>query len=85
MVGTEANTQSDSSNDDDNDSESTEKETVKVEMKACDLEVKASVQGGDFETVFNHCSRELESIMRHHLVGEMEVMEEEEIHSILLG
>ena len=85
MVETDSKTTSDSNTDETDDEESNQTETIKVELRACDLEVKAQAENEDFEKVFNHCSRELQSIMRHHLVGEMEVMEEEEIHSILLG
>lgn len=84
MDNTETTTMSDSSTDEETEDTNTNSDKVKVELQACDLKVTAEADE-DFETVFNHCSKELESIMRHHLVGEMEVIEEEEIHSILLG
>ena len=60
-------------------------ETVQIELEACDLSVKVKADNEDFETVFNQCSRELESIMHHHLVGEMEMIEKEDMFPIILG
>ena len=89
MDDTDSDTDSDdvlkSKDEAESDDTNNDTETVQVELEACDLSVKVKADNEDFETVFNECSRELESIMKHHLVGEMEMIEEEDMFPIILG
>jgi len=87
MDDTDSDTDSDDvlKSKDEAESDDNGNETVQVELEACDLSVKVKADNEDFETVFNECSRELESIMKHHLVGEMEMIEKEDMFPLILG
>jgi len=87
MDDTDSDTDSDGvlKSKDEAESDDNGNETVQVELEACDLSVKVKADNEDFETVFNECSRELESIMKHHLVGEMEMIEKEDMFPLILG
>jgi hypothetical protein len=57
----------------------------KVRLKACDLEVEAYSQEMDVDEMMEELSPEMESIMRYHLKGEYEVLEEQNLFAQLFG
>jgi hypothetical protein len=54
-------------------------------MSAGDLEVKASAPDTDAETLSEICSDEMHKLIEKRMLGEYQMLEEKEFHSILLG
>jgi len=57
----------------------------KVKLKACDLEVEAQSNEMDVDELVEELSPEMESIMKHHLAGEYEVIEQRDLFTALFG
>lgn len=56
-----------------------------IELKACDIKVKAKSKEEDFESMMEKCSAEIENIMEYHLYGEYQEIEKKNGLEILLG
>jgi hypothetical protein len=79
-------------NDDttDSDGSSTEDSTAnsrrnKLRLKACDLVVEGYSHEMDVDEMMEELSPEMEFLMRHHLAGEYEVLEEKDLFEQLFG
>jgi len=57
----------------------------KLRIQACDLEVEAESNEESVEEMMEYLSPEMESLMRHHLAGEYEVIEEEDLFAQIFG
>ena len=57
----------------------------KLRIQACDLEVEAESNDESVEEMMEYLSPEMESLMRHHLAGEYEVIEEEDLFAQIFG
>ncbi|WP_144798283.1 hypothetical protein [Halorubrum depositum] len=57
----------------------------KVKLKACDLEVEAQSTEMEADELVEVLSPEMESIMKHHLAGEYEVIEQRDLFAALFG
>lgn len=57
----------------------------KVTLKACDLKVSAQSNEMDVDELVEELSPEMESIMKHHLAGEYEVIEQRDLFTALFG
>lgn len=58
---------------------------TRVRLKAGDLEAKISAPSGDAEELSKLCSAEMEKLIEKRMLGEYQMLEEREFHSILLG
>jgi hypothetical protein len=58
---------------------------TRVRLKAGDLEAKISAPSGDAEELSELASSEMEKLMEKRMLGEYQMLEEKEFHSILLG
>lgn len=58
---------------------------TRVRLKAGDLEAKVSAPNGDAEELSKLCSAEMEKLIEKRMLGEYQMLEEKEFHSILLG
>ncbi|SNR49637.1 hypothetical protein [Halorubrum vacuolatum] len=71
-----------------NDTQKPKPKTVKpnrLRIQACDLEVEAESNEESVEEMMEYLSPEMESLMRHHLAGEYEVIEEEDLFAQIFG
>lgn len=68
-----------------NDSEKTKSKPNKLQLKACDLEVKAQSNEASFEEISEIASEQMEMLMEHQLIGELEHIEKENLHPTILG
>ena len=57
----------------------------RLKITACDLEVEAESNEESVEEMMEYLSPEMESLMRHHLAGEYEVIEEEDLFAQIFG
>lgn len=60
-----------------------QKNTLK--LSAGQLSVEAESSEESVSELSDTCSAEMERLMRYHIRGELEVIEEEDLHSIFLG
>lgn len=59
--------------------------TNRLHIKACDLEIEAESTSESVEEMMEQLSPEMESLMRHHLTGEYEIIEEEDLFAQIFG
>ena len=64
---------------------SNSKKENKIKIQAHDLQVSAQFTEANFEQVMNQCSEEMENLMKMSMAGEYQVLEKEELHSLLIG
>lgn len=57
----------------------------KLSMRAGKLAVEAESVDESVSDLAEVCSSEMENLMRYHIRGEMEMLEEQDLHSIILG
>lgn len=56
-----------------------------LKMRAGKLAIEAKSVDESVEELADTISGEMEALMRYHIRGEMEMLEEQDLHSILLG
>jgi hypothetical protein len=78
-------TDPDCSCDSDESSKDTSDGRTKIEYRAGDLSVQAETEGGDPEHLDDILSEQMDEMMRMRMIGEYEVLEERDLHSVLLG
>jgi hypothetical protein len=57
----------------------------KLQLQAGKISVEAESVDDTVSQLADVCSDEMECLMRYHIRGEMEMLEEQDLHSILLG
>jgi len=79
------NTSSDSCSDPDCscDSKDTRDRPTKLKLKAGNISVEAESVDDSVGDLAGVCSDEMERLMRYHIRGEIEMLEEQDLHSIL--
>jgi hypothetical protein len=80
-----ADTTNSDSEESSTDSDKTKSSPNKLQLKACDLEVKAQSNEASFEEISEIASEQMEMLMEHQLVGELEHIEKENLHPTILG
>jgi len=58
---------------------------TRIRIKAGDLEVKASSNDDDAQTLSRIASQEMDALMRKRIHAEYQVLEEEDLYGIFLG
>jgi hypothetical protein len=71
--------------DESNDTTNHRRKPNEIKMRAGQLEVEAKSVDESVGDLADIISDEMESLMRYHIRGEMEMLEEQDLHSIFLS
>jgi len=67
------------------ENENNRRKPTKLSLQAGKISVEAESTEDSLSEIAEVCSDEMECLMRYHIRGEMAMIEEEDLHSILLG
>ena len=71
--------------DEEQDENNNRQKPTKLSLRAGKISVEAESVEDSLEEMADVCSQEMECLMRYHIRGELEMLEEEDLHGIILG
>lgn len=80
-----SDTDGDGKTDEQENENNNRKKPTKLSLQAGKISVEAESVEDSLSEMAEVCSSEMECLMRYHIRGELEMLEEQDLHNILIG